>query len=103
MKKGVIVRHLVLPNHSDDSIKVLDHLNNTFGNNLLLSLMSQYVVMNLSDEYNDIKRVLKPIEYKRVLFHTQSLGFDGFMQELSSSNTKYIPNFNLDGVKKIKE
>lgn len=103
MKKGVIVRHLVLPNHSDDSIKVLDHLNNTFGNNLLLSLMSQYVVMNLSDEYNDIKRVLKPIEYKRVLFHAQSLGFDGFMQELSSSNTKYIPNFNLDGVKKIKE
>lgn len=103
MKKGVIVRHLVLPNHTDDSIKVLDHLYNTFGNKLLISLMSQYVVMNLSDEFADIKRTLKPIEYKRVLFHAESLKFDGFMQELSSSNITYIPNFDLSGVEKAKE
>lgn len=99
MKKGVIVRHLVLPNHTDDSIKILDHLNNNFGNKLTISLMSQYLPINVSD-YPDINRPLKPLEYKRVLFYAEKLGFDGFMQELSSSDSSYIPNFDYTGVEK---
>lgn len=102
MKKGIIVRHLVLPNHTDDSINVLDHLYNTFGNKLLISLMSQYVPLNNLESYPDISRPLKPIEYKIVLNHLEKLGFDGFMQELSSSSTTYIPTFDYTGVDKRK-
>ena len=100
MQKGVIVRHLVLPNHTDDSIKVLDYLHDTFGKDLLISLMSQYVPLNDLSNHPDISRPLKPIEYKIVLSHLEKLGFDGFMQELSSSSTSYIPNFDYTGVDK---
>lgn len=100
MKKGVIVRHLVLPNHTDDSIKVLDLLHENFGNKLTISLMSQYVPLNDLSSHPDINRPLKPIEYKIVLSHLEKLGFDGFMQELSSSSTSYIPNFDYTGVDK---
>lgn len=98
MKKGVIVRHLVLPNNTDDSIAVLEHLYNTFGNQLTISLMSQYTPFGLSKDFEEINRTIKPIEYKRVLFKLQKLGFGGFMQELTSSSITYIPNFDLSGV-----
>ena len=100
MKKGVIVRHLVLPNHTDDSIQVLNYLNEKFGNALLISLMSQYVPLNDLSSHLDISRPLKPIEYKIVLSHLEKLGFDGFMQELSSNSTSYIPTFDYSGVDK---
>jgi putative pyruvate formate lyase activating enzyme len=100
MKKGVIVRHLVLPNHTDDSIKVLDLLHENFGNKLTISLMSQYVPLNDLSIHPDINRTLKPIEYKIVLSHLEKLGFDGYMQELSSNSTSYIPNFDYTGVDK---
>lgn len=100
MQKGVIVRHLVLPSYTDDSIKVLKHLYDNFSNNILISLMSQYTPLNIDDTYSDISRRLKPIEYKRVLMYLNTLGFDGFKQELDSANSTYIPNFDLTGVKK---
>ena len=99
IKKGVIVRHLVLPNHSDDSVKIIKHLYEKFGNQILLSIMSQYVPMHLNENFQDINRTLKPLEYNRVVKCVRSLGFDGFVQELSSSYPSYIPNFNLEGVK----
>lgn len=98
MKKGVVVRHLVLPNNTDDSINVLNHINQNFGNNVLISLMSQYVPLNNLENYPEINRPLKPIEYKLVLNHLNKLGFDGFMQELSSNSTSYIPKFDGTGV-----
>lgn len=103
MKKGVIVRHLVLPNHTNDSIKMIEYINKKFGNGVLLSVMSQYVPMHLTKEYEDINRTLKPLEYKRVIQYVSKLGFNGFMQELSSSCACYIPNFNLDGVEKRRQ
>lgn len=100
MKKGVIVRHLVLPNHTDDSIAVLEHLYSIFGNNITISLMSQYVPLNDLSANPDISRPLKPIEYKIVLSYLEKLGFDGYMQELSSNTTDYIPTFDCSGVEK---
>lgn len=98
MKKGVIVRHLVLPNNTEDSINVLNHINQNFGNNVLISLMSQYVPLNNLNNYPEINRTLKPIEYKLVLNHLTKLDFNGFMQELCSNSTSYIPKFDGSGV-----
>ena len=98
--KGVIVRHLVLPNHTDDSIRILDHIYNTFGNGITISLMSQYTPMGDISNHTDINRCLKPIEYKIVLSHLEKLGVSGYMQELSSATNSYIPHFDYTGVEK---
>lgn len=99
MKKGVIVRHLVLPNHTDDSIKVLDWIKTNLGTNTIVSIMGQYTPLFDAKKYEKLNRKLKPIEYKRVLTHFVSLGFcDGFMQSLDSSGTENIPHFDGSGV-----
>lgn len=99
MKKGLIVRHLVLPNHTNDSIKVLDWIKNNLGANTYISIMGQYTPMYKSCDYKEINRAITPLEYKRVLTHLNNLGFEnGFVQDLDSSGTSEIPKFDLTGV-----
>lgn len=100
MKKGVIIRHLVLPNSTDDSIEILkwikDNIKNPF-----ISLMGQYTPMYNSDKFSDINRKIKPIEYKRVESFMLSLGLtEGYTQELISADGCYVPNFDGEGVEK---
>ena len=100
MKKGIIVRHLVLPNHIDDSKKVFDAVANTFSpKDTIISLMGQYTPMYKASDYPDINRPLKPLEYKIVQNYVLNLGFDnGFFQELSSATSDYTPTFDLTGI-----
>jgi putative pyruvate formate lyase activating enzyme len=100
MKKGIIVRHLVLPNHIDDSKKVFDAIANTFSpKDTIISLMGQYTPMYKASDYPDINRPLKPLEYKIVQNYVLNLGFDnGFFQELSSATSDYTPTFDLTGI-----
>ena len=100
MKKGIIVRHLVLPNHIDDSKKVFDAIANTFSpKDTIISLMGQYTPMYKASDYPDINRSLKPLEYKIVQNYVLNLGFDnGFFQELSSATSDYTPSFDLTGI-----
>lgn len=93
MTQGIIVRHLVLPNHTDDSINVLNTIKSVLGDKTIVSLMSQYVPVGKAKDYPEINRKLKPIEYKIVKKHMYALGLDGFVQELDSANTTYIPDF----------
>ncbi|MBQ7602570.1 MAG: radical SAM protein [Clostridia bacterium] len=94
MQKGIIVRHLVLPNHTDDSIKVLNTIKEVLGKNTIISLMSQYVPVGKAKDYPEINRRLKPVEYKIVKNHMYKLGLDGFVQEMDSASTQYIPDFD---------
>lgn len=95
MQKGIIVRHLVLPNEVENSFKVLDWINENLGKNTYISLMGQYTPCHLALNYDKYNRPLKPIEYKRVINHFKSLGFtNGFCQDLSSSNDMFIPDFD---------
>lgn len=94
MKKGVIVRHMVLPTHSDDSIHILDWLKLEFGTNITLSLMSQYTPCYKANKYSELSQKIKPIEYTRVLMYARRLGFDGYMQDVSSSSCVFIPDFD---------
>lgn len=95
MKKGIIIRHLVLPNEIENSFKALDWIASNLGNSTFISLMGQYTPCHLA--LNDYKynRPLKPIEYKRVINHLNELGFlNGFCQDLSSASQVFIPDFD---------
>lgn len=97
MKKGIIVRHLVLPNNYLDSIKIFETIKKEIGNNIYISLMSQYVPFYKAKEDKDLCRRVKPIEYKKVQNCLEKLGFKkGFIQDFSSSTCEYTPDFNLD-------
>ncbi len=94
MKKGVIVRHLVLPRGYRDSIKVLDTVEDTVGHdNVVLSLMSQYTPDFLEDGYSELSRRITSFEYEKVSSYALSLGFAGYFQSRSSASAAYTPDF----------
>lgn len=99
MKKGVIVRHLVLPSHKDDSILVLRTIAETVPpDEILLSLMAQYTPDFLpaaeeDDKFRSIRRKITTYEYNCVRDEAVRLGLDGFMQERSSATSRFTPDF----------
>lgn len=103
LASGVIVRHLVLPSHRDDSVKVLELLNDRLGaDNILLSLMSQYTPdfylewerkNGRSDSCGEMRRRVTSFEYKSVLSVAEHLGFNGYFQSRSSARSEYTPDF----------
>lgn len=93
-QKGVIVRHLVLPNHTKNSMGVLDILKENFGDNITVSLMGQYIPHGKAHEYPKLNRKITKREYEKVLNHLWDLGLDGFMQELNSADESYIPQWD---------
>ena len=94
MKKGVIVRHLVLPTHTDDSIKCLDFILKNLGKDTIVSIMSQYEPRYDAKKFPEIDRKITPIEYKRVVnFAIKNDMKNCFVQDLSSADSKYTPKF----------
>ncbi len=93
---GVIIRHLVLPGHIQNSIDVLRIIAKEFGTSIHLSLMAQYYPMQAIKEYPNMSRILNPIEYDQVLEELEKLGFEnGWVQELES-NSNYLPDFEKE-------
>ena len=94
MKKGVIVRHLILPTHTADSLKCVDFVAKNLGADSIMSLMSQYEPMYEAKTYPEINRRITPLEYKRVVAHALKLNMQNcYTQDLSSANSKYTPKF----------
>ena len=99
MKRGVIIRHLVLPMHTNDSIKVLSWIKDNLKGKVLLSLMSQYYPMYRAGEYKEISRRLTKREYQKVVNFVLENGLDyGYIQDLDSATDKYTPDFDLEGI-----
>lgn len=97
MKKGIIIRHLLLPKNSNDSINIIDFVNEKLGNNVYFSLLNQYTPYYLAKEHKILKNKVTKLEYKRVVKHLINLGFDNaFIQEDSSSDECFIPDFNSE-------
>ena len=94
LKKGVLVRHLVLPNHVDNTLGVID-LFDDFSRHkkVLFSLMSQYTPCGELSAFPALNRTVSFEEYDKALGYLELLGIDGFCQELSSAETVYIPPF----------
>ena len=95
MKRGTIVRHLILPDNTRNSIEVLRLLDESFGSSILISLMSQYTPMADSDKYPEIDRRITSREYEKVLSVLEELSLDGYIQQLDSAEEDYIPDFDL--------
>ena len=99
MQKGVIIRNLILPGNISQSMKALDFVADNFGNETIVSLMSQYTPCGKCEDYPTINRRISKREYLTVLNHLDSLGFENaYVQELSSAKEEYIPPFDLTGV-----
>lgn len=95
MTKGVIVRHLILPSHTKNSIGVLDIIKEHFDEKALVSLMCQYVPFGQAEKYPKINRKITKREYEKVKNILFEYELDGFTQDLSSASTSYIPHWDF--------
>lgn len=94
MKRGVIVRHLILPNHRHDSIRLIEELKRRFAaDEIMVSLMCQYTPVYKAEQFPKINRRLSTFEYKSVVGALEKSGFDGFVQERTSASEEFIPQF----------
>ena len=100
MKRGVIIRHMVLPGQKEDSIRLLHWIHKALPKGqYLLSLLSQYTPFYRSADYPEINRRITSYEYQKVVDTALELGLcDGFMQEKSSAKEEYTPPFELEGI-----
>lgn len=100
MKRGVLVRHLVLPGCVDNSLGVLDWVAEHFrSGDILFSLMSQYVPMGRVAEMPPFDQRITELEYDSVLSYMMLLGIeDGYTQDFSSAERGYTPSFDLTGL-----
>ena len=94
LKKGTIVRHMVLPSNTKEAILVLNWLKNNFKDDILVSLMGQYVPLANAHKYEEISRKLTSLEYEVVQDYLLDLDLDGFVQDLSSADEDYVPDFS---------
>ena len=98
MKKGMIIRHLILPQNTNSSLQIIDYISDHF-EKAYLSLMAQYVPCTNLENYQEINRTITKREYNKVVDYALSKGLEKlFVQELSSADDKYIPLFDFSGV-----
>ena len=93
MKKGTLVRHLILPGHTRNSILALRQLKEHFGDRLFVSLLAQYIPCGRASEFPELSRKITKREYDKVCETLFSLGIDGFVQEREAADPSYIPPF----------
>lgn len=99
MQKGVIVRHLILPGHTEDSKAVLQYLYETYKNKIYISVMNQYTPLSHTADMPPLNRKVTKREYDRVLDYALSLGIEqGYFQEGETAEESFIPLFDYEGL-----
>ena len=100
MRRGIIVRHLVLPGHVSDSLRVLDHVWQICGNECDLSVMNQYTPNERCRKAGgNLARALSNVEYEMVLDHADDLGFENlWWQQGGTVSESFVPGFDATGV-----
>lgn len=100
MKKGVIVRHLILPEHVKEAKQILDYLHKTYGNNIYISIMNQYTPMpGIEKTAAELSRKVTKREYNSVISYALDLGIEnGFIQEGETAGESFIPEFDNTGI-----
>lgn len=99
MRRGVIVRHLVLPGHADDSCRVLDAIWRTVGD-VPISVMNQYTPNErMRTQGGELARAVSEEEYEAVLDHADEVGFSTmYWQEGGAVSESFTPAFDTSGV-----
>ena len=96
MKKGVMVRHLVLPNHIPNSKKVLKWLKENVSNEIYISVMAQYFPTYQAKKIKELNRKLTKEEWKQIQDYIEELGIEnGYVQELGEHEEEYVPKWEL--------
>ncbi|MBE6622523.1 MAG: radical SAM protein [Ruminococcaceae bacterium] len=97
MTRGVIVRHLVLPGHTDDSKRILGYLHREYGDSIYISIMNQYTPMPGME--GELARPLTEEEYAEVTDYARAIGIrQAFLQEGGTVSESFIPAFDGEGV-----
>lgn len=92
--RGVVIRHLILPGFVENSLKVLDWIGSHFQpGQVLVSLMRQYTPMPGEQRFPSLKRTVSEEEYQAVLSWMYLNDLEGFVQEPTAADEKYIPDF----------
>ena len=99
LRKGTVVRHLILPGNTRNSIAVLSWLKENLPD-LPVSLMAQYLPCGRAEEFPEINRPITKREYQKVLDVLFELELDGFVQERTAAKKDFIPSFRLEGLEK---
>ncbi len=95
MKKGVMIRHLILPDNIENSLGVLDMIADNFPQDIYVSLMAQYFPTG-NEIHSELSRKITEEEYERVSSYMLLLGLEnGFMQEHESADSGYVPDWNM--------
>ena len=95
MIKGVIVRHLVLPGHTKDSMEILKYLQERYKNQIYVSIMNQYTPVIRQEKYPNLNRCVTAREYSKVLDYAISVGIENaFFQEGNTAKDSFIPEFD---------
>ena len=99
MKKGMVIRHLLLPGCLWDSKAVLNYLYSTFGDAVLISIMNQYTPLPHIKQYPELNRWITEEEYEELVDYAIELGIEnGFIQEGGTAEESFIPAFDGEGV-----
>ena len=93
-KKGIIIRHLVMPNHVENSKKVLQWIKDNMPDDIFVSVMNQYFPTYKAKEFKDINRKLTNREMKKIEEFIYSLNFkNGYIQDTEKNEQQYVPNW----------
>lgn len=98
--RGTIIRHLVLPSHRHDSMKIMEWIASELPKeDILVSIMNQYTPFgHIPEDYPELKRRVTKMEYNSVVNYAAELGINGFTQDKSSATADYTPEFDLTGI-----
>lgn len=100
IKKGIIIRHLILPNHTENSKKVLKWINNNMPKNITVSVMAQYFPTYKAKNIEDINRKITRHEYQKIENYLYSLDLEnGYIQELGTNEEIYVPKWKINVIK----
>lgn len=99
MKKGIIVRHLLLPGHIEDSKKILEYLHLIYGDNIFISIMNQYTPLEQVKNIEELNRTVTEDEYNELIDYAVELGINNaFVQDGETQKESFIPEFDLTGI-----
>lgn len=99
LKKGIMIRHLMLPGLLFDSKKLVDWILLNLPREVYLNIMSQYTPLNCAEKFPEINRKIDKRHYEALIDYAVSMGLEnGYIQDYDSSTDEYVPDFNLEGV-----
>lgn len=99
LRRGVLVRHLCLPTHTDDSKRVIKYVFETYGKKVLLSIMSQYTPKGSCSRFPELSRKLSEDEYDGIIDFCLDIGIEeAYIQDGEAASESFVPKFDGEGV-----